>query len=775
MAVYLTEVVTDLAMPPQQRPIPHQFAMGDNNAYTITALLCDSRNPEAELMDGIVGGELVRPDGVTVALEGEKGDAVRQVNLAAGGLCNATPCSVTLPQACFAVPGRVTLTIKLTDGTTITQALSVSAVVVRTSTDEAVDPGNVIPDIAAIQAAAADATAAAADARAAASSAVRYDTAQSLTDAQQAQARGNILAAGNDDMDLLIGHHDLLPGTTWTTGAYISEGGAVTSDTNFKYSSLIPVTSGKTYALRWNKNTYTAYVRIHGYNSEGTWVKQLTVDRQTEDGDHTTTFLADGVTQIRISWSKYYNALWMAEDIKPVDARIVTAYKVLPLGLHSEPRSEGVLNVIRRARQMTDIKWSPAADIWRGFFEEGDSYVTSHGGDYFGKFTHGVEYTGIPYTNDRNLGTEWPIAAFASSVGIANSLEIAQSSGAAQPSATNKASLYGVVCVTLCSYAIGVPAVNSTTWNAIPGLTSIGAVSSLDVNKYELCDLLWYSSHVAIITDIIRDASGNVTMIEISEATRQGNANHDDTTGQTGGICRRVFMQADEFKTWFAGFTAYRYAYLDEVWYEPCPYVPMEDEGRRIASTNLPCVPADGNFASYSYQSDRQVTVLINSTGYESLLVKKDGVQFGKYSIGNNTSITVACDQEEAIYTAQLITESGGEITSATASCTWAIRPYCIPTTSVSSNTVSCTLTMKTGNWRPWYVVFGTSASNATTNRKNGVFTILHDSDLTETVNNNGTTTWTWTSTRSGSTQKYIGVGIVSRKFGGNYGYTNQL
>lgn len=190
MAVYLTEVVTDLAMPPQQRPIPHQFAMGDNNAYTITALLCDSRNPEAELLDGTVGGELVRPDGVTVALEGEKGDAVRQVNLAAGGLCNATPCSVTLPQACFAVPGRVTITIKLTDGTTITQALSVSAVVVRTSTDEAVDPGEVIPDLAAIQAAAAeataaaedaaeaaeDATAAAADARAAASSAAGFET-----------------------------------------------------------------------------------------------------------------------------------------------------------------------------------------------------------------------------------------------------------------------------------------------------------------------------------------------------------------------------------------------------------------------------------------------------------------------------------------------------------------------------------------------------------------------------------------------------------------------
>ena len=194
MAVYLTEIPVDLALPPRQYPMPHQFAMGDNNAYTITSLLYDSRTPDMELLDGTVSGELVRPDGETVALTGEKGEEVRVVNADQGGMCNATPCSVTLPQACFAYPGRVTLTIKLTDGTTITQALSMSAVVVRTSTDVVVDPGEVVPDIGALQAAAAEATAAAADARAAASSAVRYDTDQSLTDAQKARARGNINA-----------------------------------------------------------------------------------------------------------------------------------------------------------------------------------------------------------------------------------------------------------------------------------------------------------------------------------------------------------------------------------------------------------------------------------------------------------------------------------------------------------------------------------------------------------------------------------------------------
>jgi len=253
MAVYLTEVVTDLAMPPQQRPIPHQFAMGDNNAYTITALLCDSRNPEAELLDGTVGGELVRPDGVTVALAGEKGDAVRQVNLAAGGLCNATPCSVTLPQACFAVPGRVTLTIKLTDGTTITQALSVSAVVVRTSTDEAVDPGEVIPDLAAIQAAAAEATAAAADARTAASSAVRYDTAQSLTAAQQAMARENIGAAGAEELDTLGVVRAL--NLEWVQGAIGGSGTNTSSATRIRTNTY----------YRMDEDTVVIYTVASGY------------------------------------------------------------------------------------------------------------------------------------------------------------------------------------------------------------------------------------------------------------------------------------------------------------------------------------------------------------------------------------------------------------------------------------------------------------------------------------------------------------------------------
>lgn len=316
MAVYLTEVVTDLAMPPQQRPIPHQFAMGDNNAYTITALLCDSRNPEAELMDGTVGGELVRPDGVTVALEGEKGADVRQVNLAAGGLCNATPCSVTLPQACFAVPGRVTLTIKLTDGTTITQALSVSAVVVRTSTDEAVDPGEVIPDLAAIQAAAAEATAAAADARAAASSAVRYDAAQSLTDAQKTMARKNIGAADEEEFDAVAYPLDVEMLTTADeavrvlSGGISGSGGDLSSATRAR-TQYFRVQPGHRYLFELNN---AEFVVISAWEYGGT--SQSTVIGRVDEAGYTKSrfaFTASG-NFARIAFGHTDTSVTMTEE-----------------------------------------------------------------------------------------------------------------------------------------------------------------------------------------------------------------------------------------------------------------------------------------------------------------------------------------------------------------------------------------------------------------------------------------------------------------------------
>ena len=201
--IYHAAIPVDLAAPSRQRIGAAQFFLGDNNSHVFTALVADTDNPEAELREGTVAGTALRADGVTVALPGEKGAETVPVTFPNGVTAQATPCSVTLPQAAFAVPGSLLISIKLTDGTTATTVLAMTGTVIRTETDTAVDPGEVIPDLAALQAAAAQAMEAAEAATAAADHAVQYDAAQSLEPAQQTQARWNIGAAGSEEADAL--------------------------------------------------------------------------------------------------------------------------------------------------------------------------------------------------------------------------------------------------------------------------------------------------------------------------------------------------------------------------------------------------------------------------------------------------------------------------------------------------------------------------------------------------------------------------------------------
>lgn len=201
-AVYHAEIPVDLAMPSRQRLGPCQFFYGDSRSHIFTALVADRSDPEAGIRAGTVTGAVLRQDGVTVALDGVKGEETVQVTFPDGVTASATPCSVTLTQECFAVLGPLTVTIKLTDGSGITSVLSVTGNVIRAETDEIVDPGQVIPDLAMIRQAALDADAAADNANAAAENAnaaaehaVRFDVAQEMTDDQMRQARYNVDAA----------------------------------------------------------------------------------------------------------------------------------------------------------------------------------------------------------------------------------------------------------------------------------------------------------------------------------------------------------------------------------------------------------------------------------------------------------------------------------------------------------------------------------------------------------------------------------------------------
>ncbi len=210
MAAYHAEYLTDLAKPSRVIQIPHQFAMGDNESHTFSVLVYDSDNPSCGLMDGTVSGIVVRPDGGSVTLIGEKGEAVENVTLPDGTTVQATRCTITTLQACFAYAGQITVVIRLVDDETITAVFMGRGPVVPSLTDTPVDPGELIEDITTLIATANQAAEDAEDALEQASAIVSYAEQTGQTDAQKLQARTNIGAGSAADVaDLMSATADL--------------------------------------------------------------------------------------------------------------------------------------------------------------------------------------------------------------------------------------------------------------------------------------------------------------------------------------------------------------------------------------------------------------------------------------------------------------------------------------------------------------------------------------------------------------------------------------
>ena len=211
--------------------------------------------------------------------------------------------------------------------------------------------------------------------------------------------------------------------------------------------------------------------------------------------------------------------------------------EAIMLGLHVVPENRGVLNAIKRARQQTDIKWTPCDDIPRGFLETGDTYSSSHF-EYLGIYKKGIEYTGLPYSEAHYLANEYSIDAFVTSAANPRSVMILESAG----TPSNYACYYGTVCTNLTSYALNIPTVNSNNWTKIDGISTVGLLSNVTPKNLDLCDILQIDGHCAIITDIISDENDNVILIEVSEATRQGNI-----PPLSGFFVERFFSKIDSF------------------------------------------------------------------------------------------------------------------------------------------------------------------------------------------------------------------------------------
>lgn len=357
------------------------------------------------------------------------------------------------------------------------------------------------------------------------------------------------------------------------------------------------------------------------------------------------------------------------------------------LGVHLMPNSIGELNMVRRARQFTDIKWKPAMNLKRRCLAEKDSTEGSAYG-FQDTFLAGTEYTGIPYSHGyysgayRNygmVGYQVSLEAFATAVQFADSYIAADHWDASNGVYTT----YGITCDTLGCYAMGLD-----TWygsdSGFQTLVNNGTIVAqfsgddivANIDKVHLGDILWKKAvHVAVITDVVIDENDNI-FIEVSEATTYGAGNPSIIGGQHGGVARRELWDMDTFFTRFYGYTVYRYANVDSVTYEQSPFVTLQGENdMHNLRFQIPLIPYMGSGFSYLSGHIPNTNVLIGTTDYAYLAVYKDGSLFNTFTVNSATSVATGFSAVGE-YEAFLFNSSDGTIanmTNRTVSCHWSV------------------------------------------------------------------------------------------------------
>lgn len=116
-----------------QEPLREAFLMGDQQAHRfVIHVMRGTVGHKVELTATGVTGYFMRADGTTVIAEGET-DSNRAI--------------VQLPAACYAVPGRFSLVIKLSRAEVVETVAYFTGSIARSRTDEMIDPDETIPTL----------------------------------------------------------------------------------------------------------------------------------------------------------------------------------------------------------------------------------------------------------------------------------------------------------------------------------------------------------------------------------------------------------------------------------------------------------------------------------------------------------------------------------------------------------------------------------------------------------------------------------------------------
>ena len=275
---------------------------------------------------------------------------------------------------------------------------------------------------------------------------------------------------------------------------------------------------------------------------------------------------------------------------------------------HAIPENQGVQNAIDRAYALTDVEWTPLADVPGVQKIDGEYTVV--------KFKTGVTYRGIPYSgvtaNDCYVGLNVSLESFLTALENENSVLYTENLFPTNP---KSATYFGTVCSKFAQYVLDIPgSYNTNNVANIPGMETVALPGEYTVNEIKLGDvILDVVYHTAVCTDILYDVNGNVAYIEISEAVMP--------------LVRRQLWSVEEFYSHFADYRLCRYQDIGNT-----PAVTVVDVEETYA-----LMPRYGNKYNYPVSTVKGVVDVLED-GYSKAVVLRDGVVVDEITLNGAAS-----------------------------------------------------------------------------------------------------------------------------------------
>ena len=286
----------------------------------------------------------------------------------------------------------------------------------------------------------------------------------------------------------------------------------------------------------------------------------------------------------------------------------------------TKPDSKGKEAVLFRSRQLTEFRWIPVGDI--------PVYTKATGKT---KLPAGEEQLGMLYSSpeptDKFIAENISFETFMSILANPDSALYHKDLNGSN----NSWAYFGVVCNGLARYALNIRRRYSTKrWPTVPGMRKIADEATYTVDQIQLCDVLYAfgkgRNHVALITDVLRDETGQIRQVEVSEAVRP--------------VCERKQYDVETFYEKYKLFALWRYDFVDTV--------PMPDEKQnewlQRGVPGLPVIAVDyGNKTNYRTYED--VVISTFADGENAIEICREDAVIEKLTITGRGNVSRKFDR----------------------------------------------------------------------------------------------------------------------------------